>query len=418
MFSCTVNINRIEIMLFSAIYPSALLFVASTISTVVAGDDFVEDYILKPWELLPPYHTGKILHDIFVGEKVKPNDVISSMGILGTIIVAATGKNNFDGIVEKTASTVKEDLEKFINTHHCGPIGDFSPTTQVLCHSYAFNIKTLDESEVVFMSGCVGLDIGSYMAPLIVDLGTMPLQMACSEWFDYRLELYAHIKDVPVEDYDFLFDLPSGVDNPGVNFIIAYDNETSTGSNGGQTPTTLKDSIQSVKNRYGDFQLTSALIPSSLLELPAGDAVQQIVAVLKAKESTNAVNVIKRTRRGVVGKAAQKSVGRAILKMIRPTKIFNTVVTTYAKTFRGPTGKVLTEATQNAIKTVMREQKIATDAAFQISEGKLLDLAKRYILAPDIVVRQIKMFKHVPKIEKISLVKEAMKKYRPNQFIS
>ncbi|KAE9523678.1 hypothetical protein AGLY_015896 [Aphis glycines] len=400
-------------MLFSAIYPSALLFVASTVSTVVAGDNFVEDFILKPWKILPLYHTGKILHDVVVGEKVNSNDVISSTGILGSIIVAATGENNVNGIVEKTASTVNEELEKFINTHHCGPIGDFSPTTQALCHSYAFNTKTLDESEVVFMSGCMGLDIGSYMAPLIVDLGTMPLQMACSEWFDYRIELYAHIKDVPVEDYDFLFDLPSGVDNPGVNFIIAYDNETSAGSNGGQTPTTLKDSIQSIEIRDGDFQLASVLS-----ELSAGGALKRTVAALKAKESTNAANVIKRTRRGLLGTAVKKSVGHAILKMIRPTKIFNTVVTTYAKTFRGPTGKVLTETTENVIKSVIQEQMTATDATFQISEGKLLDLAKRYILAPEIVVRRIKIFKHVPKIEKISLVKEAIKKYRPNQFIS
>lgn len=320
------------------------------------SDNFIDDYLKQPWKLSPAYHVGHVIHMLVTNQKITPHKAISGIPITGTIAVAVVGERNTDKIIYKNHDDLLSSLSNYIKNHPCNEfLSDLSTVTQFTCQPYAFNFRTMENIEIPFMAACLGLDTGSLLLPIIVDLGTMPLQMVCSEWYNYRIQLYSHLKGVSPDDYEFLLDLPEVDDD--FDTIIAYGDNTNN--------------------------------------------------------NTNIIN--ERYRRGVLTSAAKPAI-RTILKLIRPQKIYNSVVSTYiSKSFRGPTGKVLSETTMDAVKTIMRTTEMhKSEAVYKISANKLRDMFSKYFFMPEFVTREIKT--GMIKSEKISLVKEAYKKYHPNPF--
>lgn len=180
-----------------------------TVHGTPKDDSFVDDYLKKPWKLLPVYQLGSVLVSLATHKKITPHEALSATGLLGTVAVASIGERNTDRLTYKSLETLTVDLTEFVSKHECGKfLATFSPITEFVCHPYAFNFRTMEDVEIPFMAGCLGLDAGSLLLPILVDLGTIPFQALCSEWYAYRVNLYAHLRGVHPDDYEYLLDLP------------------------------------------------------------------------------------------------------------------------------------------------------------------------------------------------------------------
>jgi len=267
------------------------------------------------------------------GQSIKPHEVLS-INPVANVVVTLVGTKNTDKLVYETNTDILRKISQLLGEKKCPELlTDTLLFTQVACNLHAFNFRTFEDTEIPFYGACIGLDVGSLLAPIVFDLGTMPLQMACGEWFESRVQLYEHLRGVNPDEYEYLLD----IDN--------------------------KD-----------------------------DA------------------AISRPRRGVLGPVL-KGGEHMILKLVKPVKIFDTVLTTVAKKFKGPTGKVLTEETMDAIKVIMKTEQIASDPMFKMTEYQFKKIVKKYLTLPENIVKVLDGKRFLSKPEKISLVKEAFKKY-------